>query len=163
MDMLPPAEKAPAPVRYAAAAFKCAAALCGILAIPGGITLLIQQEIDQKAALTEIFSNTDNNVRYELEGAHIVVAEYGRARYVFNFLEKNVTGTWSGEDKPGAGLTSFRGIDNPARAEFARKQGCLIAEKVAKATNPGHYTADSFPVKQEQAAAFVRTYCPQIP
>lgn len=141
-------------------ALKFAAAVGGIMCVPGGVALLIQQEISQKEALAAIFSRTADNVTYRLEGAHIVAAEYGSARYAFNFKDKTVFATWPGDDRPGGGLTSFRGIDNPARADETRAQGCLIAAQVATATNPGHYTADTFPVKQEQAAAFVRAYCP---
>ena len=140
------------------------AALAGVLlTIPGGVSLLICSELSQKEELAAIFSHSADHVTYRLEGAHIVAAEYGSARYAFNFKDNTVFATWPGDDRPGGGLTSFRGIDNPARADETRAQGCLIAAQVAKAVNPGHYTADTFPLKQEQAAAFTRTYCPQIP
>lgn len=150
----------PSEKRTLPAAFKYVAVVGGLLGLPGGMAVMIQQEISQKEALAGIFSRSADNVTYRLEGAHIVAAEYGSARYAFNFNDKTVFATWPGDDRPGGGLTSFRGIDNPARADETRAQGCLIAAQAATATNPGHYTADTFPAKQEQAAAFVRTYCP---
>lgn len=154
-----PAVKAPAPSRIGAA-LKIMGVAGGISIIPAGMALMIQQEIDQKGELARIFSRTADHVTYRLEGAHIVAAEYGTARYAFNFNNKTVFATWPGDDRPGGGLASFRGIDNPARADEARVQGCLVAEQATRATNPGHYTADTFPAKQEQAAAFIRAYCP---
>lgn len=156
-------EHDPSEQRSAPAALKYVAVMGGLLALPGGMAVMIQQETGQKEALAGIFSRTADNVTYRLEGAHIVAADYGGARYAFNFKDKTVFATWPGDDRPGGGLTSFRGIDNPARADETRAQGCLIAEQVAKAVNPGHYTAATFAVKQEQAAAYVRAYCPQIP
>jgi len=155
-------EKPSEPSRYASA-FKYAAVVGGLLTLPGGMSLMIYSEISQKEELAGIFSRSADHVTYRLEGAHVVAAEYGSARYAFNFKDKTVFATWPGDDRPGGGLTSFKGIDNPARADETRAQGCLIAAQVATAVNPGHYTADAFPVKQEQAAAFIRTYCPQIP
>jgi hypothetical protein len=162
MDKMPLAEKPAVPSRYAAI-FKYAAFLGGLMALPGGMSLMIQQEISQKEELAAIFSRTADHVTYRLEGAHVVVAEYGSARYAYNFKDKNVFATWPSDDRPGGGLTSFRGIDNPGRIDEARAQGCLVAAQAVKAANPGHYTADTFPAKQEEAAAFTRAYCPQIP
>ena len=155
-------ETPPEPSRTASV-LKYAAVVGGLLTIPGGMSLMIYSEISQKEELAGIFSRSADHVTYRLEGAHVVAADYGSARYAFNFKDKTVFATWPGDDRPGGGLTSFKGIDNPARADETRAQGCLIAAQAAKAVNPGHYTADSFPVKQEQAAAFLRAYCPQIP
>lgn len=152
----------PVPSRYDAA-LKVAALASVLLVIPGGVSLMIYSELSQKEELAAIFSRSADHVTYRLEGAHVVAAEYGSARYAFNFKDETVFATWPGDDRPGGGLTSFRGIDNPGRADETRAQGCLIAAQVAKAANPGHHTADIFPLKQEQAAAFTRAYCPQIP
>lgn len=131
-----------------------------VTAIPGSMALYIQSEISQNERLSAIFSTRADHVTYSLAGAHIVVADYSGARYTFNFNDKTVFATWPGDDRPGGGIASFRGIDNPARAEATRVQGCLIAERAPDAVNPGFHTSGRFTALQAEAAFFLRTYCP---
>ena len=128
-------------------------------AVIGTPTYLIHAQNRGQTALDDAFGQSAGHMTYRLEGAHMVAADYGAARYFYNFDNKTVFAGAPEKGGQGGGLTSFRGLDNPARIEDARKQGCSIAARAITLPNHGFPVTAEFTQRQLQAAQFSLNYC----